>query len=217
MPIAMLISCALCFVDAGAPFRDHGACIGAVDRRLAQDLAADCRRFCGTDADYRRSDRAAARKVAKQVRLTAIGKLVSADFRTGLWVKDDMNFINVRQVTPDGQLRSIRIYEFNKNAELVAVREAEAGEYLQSAEWKLKNVVSTEVVGTRGSVRNQPEVLWKSALNPDILGVLLVRPSGHVAAPPDLVYQTSPGQQPAEDQRYEIALWKRRSIRWRCW
>ena len=65
-------------------------------------------------------------KVAKQVRLTAIGKLVSADFRTGLWVKDDMNFINVRQVTPDGQLRSIRIYEFNKNAELVAVREAEA-------------------------------------------------------------------------------------------
>lgn len=147
-------------------------------------------------------------KVAKQVRLTAIGKLVSADFRTGLWVKDDMNFINVRQVTPDGQLRSIRIYEFNKNAELVAVREAEAGEYLQSAEWKLKNVVSTEVNGTRGSVSNQPEVLWKSALNPDILGVLLVRPEAM-----SLLHLTSYIKHLKDNkqktQRYEIALWKK--------
>ena len=152
-------------------------------------------------------DRAAARKVAKQVRLTAISKLVSADFRTGLWVKDDMSFINVRQVTPDGQLRSIRIYEFNKNAELVAVRRR-AGEYLQSAEWKLKNVVSTEVVvGTRGSVRNQPEVLWKSALNPDILGVLLVRPEAmsllHLTS-----YIKASQDNKQKTQRYEIALEK---------
>lgn len=145
---------------------------------------------------------------AKQVRLTAVGKLVSADFRTGLWVKDDMTFINVRAVTPEGQLRSIRIYEFDKNAELVAVREAAEGEYLPSAEWKLKNVVSTELSGTRGSVSTRPEILWKSALNPDILGVLLVRPEAM-----SLMHLTSYIKHLKDNkqktQRYEIALWKK--------
>jgi lipopolysaccharide export system permease protein len=119
-----------------------------------------------------------------------------------------MTFVNVRQVTPDGLLRSIRIYEFDKNAELAAVREAGEGEYLPSAEWKLKNVVSTELSGTRGSVRNQPEMIWKSALNPDILSVLLVRPEAM-----SLMHLTSYIKHLRDNkqktQRYEIALWKK--------
>lgn len=147
-------------------------------------------------------------RMAKQVRLQAIGKLVGSDFRTGLWIKDGMTFVNVRRVTPDGQLRSIRIYEFDNKSELVAVREAGEGEYLPSAEWKLRDVVSTELSGTRGSVRNQPEMIWKSALNPDILNVLLVRPEAM-----SLVHLTSYIKHLRENkqktQRYEIALWKK--------
>lgn len=147
-------------------------------------------------------------RMSKQMRLTAVGKLVSADFRTGLWVKDDMTFVNVRAVTPDGQLRSIRIYEFDKNAELRAVREAAEGEYMPSAEWKLKNVISTELEGTRGSVSSQPELVWKSALNPDILGVLLVRPEAmslmHLTS---YIKHLKANKQ--KTQRYEIALWKK--------
>ena len=147
-------------------------------------------------------------KMAKQLRLQAIGKLVGSDFRTGLWIKDNMTFVNVRSVTPDGQLRSIRIYEFNQNAELAAVREASEGIYLESAEWKLKNIVSTELSGTRGSVRSDPEIVWKSALNPDILGTLLIRPEAM-----SLVHLTSYLKHLRDNkqktQRYEIALWKK--------
>lgn len=149
-----------------------------------------------------------AERAAKQLRLSAVGKLVAAEFRTGLWVKDDMTFVNVRAVTPDAQLRSIRIYEFDQAAHLVSVSEAEEGEYLPPASWKLKNVVRTNLSGNRGSVTTEPEIVWKSALNPDILSVLLVRPESmslwHLTS---YIKHLTINKQKA--QRYEIALWKK--------
>ncbi|MDQ5879731.1 MAG: lipopolysaccharide export system permease protein [Pseudomonadota bacterium] len=147
-------------------------------------------------------------RMAKQFRLSSIGKLMAQEFRTGLWVKDDMTFVNVRSVTPDGQLRSIRIYEFNKQAQLASVSEAEEGVFLPPASWTLKKVVRTSLDGNRGSVSTQPEVVWDSALNPDILAVLLVRPETmsimHLVS-----YTKHLRDNKQKTQRYEIALWKK--------
>lgn len=150
----------------------------------------------------------AAERAARQLRLSAVGKLVSAEFRTGLWVKDDMTFVNVRAVTPDAQLRSVRIYEFDASARLVAVSEAAEGDYLPPASWRLKNVVRTELDGDHGRVGSQDEMIWKSALNPDILSVLLVKPESM-----SLLHLTSYikhlHDNKQKTQRYEIALWKK--------
>jgi lipopolysaccharide export system permease protein len=149
-----------------------------------------------------------AEKMAKQMRLSAFGQLVSQEFRTGLWMKDDMTFVNVRAVTPEGQLRSIRIYEFDKQARLVSVSEATEGVFQEPASWRLKDVVRTELNGTKGSVSTTPEVVWKSALSPDILGVLLVKPESmaisHLTA-----YLKHLRDNKQKTQRYEIALWKK--------
>jgi len=149
-----------------------------------------------------------AERAARQLRLSAVDKLVAQDFRTGLWVKDGLSFVNVRAVTPDAQLRSIRIYEFDKQARLVSVSEAAEGEYLPPASWKLKNVVRTELDGNHGRVSSQAEVVWQSALNPDILSVLLVKPESmsllHLTA---YIKHLSDNKQ--KTQRYEIALWKK--------
>ncbi|MFC5300448.1 LPS export ABC transporter permease LptG [Azospira restricta] len=149
-----------------------------------------------------------AERAAKQLRLSAVGKLVAAEFRTGLWVKDDMTFVNVRAVTPDAQLRSVRIYEFDAKAQLVSVSEAGEGEYVPPASWRLRNVVRTELDGSKGRVSTQPEMLWKSALNPDILSVLLVRPESmsllHLTS-----YLKHLRDNKQKTQRYEIALWKK--------
>lgn len=147
-------------------------------------------------------------RASKQLRLSAVGKLVAQEYRTGLWMKDDMTFVNVRAVTPDGQLRSVRIYEFDQKARLVSVSEAEEGEYLPPASWKLKKVVRTQLDGNRGSVSTQPEIVWSSALNPDILAVLLIRPESM-----SLLHLTSYIKHLRDNkqktQRYEIALWKK--------
>jgi len=149
-----------------------------------------------------------AERAARQLRLSAVDKLVSQEFRTGLWVKDDMTFVNVRAVTPDAQLRSIRIYEFDDRARLVSVSEAAEGEYLPPARWRLKNVVRTELDGNQGRVSSRDEMVWQSALNPDILSVLLVKPESmslmHLTS---YIKHLSDNKQ--KTQRYDIALWKK--------
>ena len=51
-----------------------------------------------------------AEKAAYQMRLKERGRMVGQDLRSGLWVKDEQSFINVRVVLPDTSLRGIRIY-----------------------------------------------------------------------------------------------------------
>lgn len=149
-----------------------------------------------------------AERASRQLRLVAQGKLVSQEFRTGLWVKDDRIFINVRSVTPDGELRDIRIYEFDGEARLVAVSEASEGEYVPPSSWRLKNVVRTILDGNRGSVSTQPELVWQSVLNPEMLSVLLLRPESM-----SLLHLTSYIKHLRDNkqktQRYEIAMWKK--------
>ncbi|MCP5269274.1 MAG: LPS export ABC transporter permease LptG [Zoogloeaceae bacterium] len=149
-----------------------------------------------------------AERLARQMRLSAFGKLVSQELRTGLWVKDGMTFINVRAVTPDAELRNIRIYEFDDKARLASVSEAAEGYYVPPASWMLKNVVRTSLDNNRGSVSSEKEVLWQSALNPDILSVLLVKPeSMSILHLTSYIKHLRANKQ--NSQRYEIALWKK--------
>lgn len=149
-----------------------------------------------------------AERAAHQLRLKAVSSVVGQEFRTGLWVKDERSFINVQAVLPDTRLRGIRIYEFDENARLRSVSEAEEGEYVPPASWRLTGLVRTVLHGERAEVQKQPETLWRSALNPDILSVLLVVPERmsllHLTA---YIKHLSENRQ--KTQRYEIALWKK--------
>ena len=111
-------------------------------------------------------------RAARELRLSAVSAVVAQEFRTGLWVKDERSFINVRTVLPDARLQGIRVYEFDTESRLRSVSEAEAGEYVPPAAWRLSGVVRTVLDGERAVVERMPELLWRSALNPDILSVL---------------------------------------------
>jgi lipopolysaccharide export system permease protein len=149
-----------------------------------------------------------AEQAANQFRLKGVSSVVAQEFRTGLWVKDERNFINVRTVLPDTRLRGIRIYEFDDKAQLRSVSEAEAGEYVPPASWRLTGVVRTVLEDERAIVEKRPDMLWHSALNPDILSVLLVVPERmsllHLTA-----YIKHLSENHQKTQRYEIALWKK--------
>lgn len=149
-----------------------------------------------------------AERAANQVRLKAVSSVIAQEFRSGLWIKDERSFVNVRTVLPDTRLRDIRIYEFDDKARLLSVSDAKEGEYVPPASWHLTRVVQTVLNGERASVVEKPDMLWRSALNPDILSVLLVVPERmsllHLTA---YIKHLSENRQ--KTQRYEIALWKK--------
>ena len=147
-------------------------------------------------------------RAAQQLRLQQKGQTVGQDLRSGLWVKDERNFINVREVLPDTRLRGIRIYDFGEDAKLRSVTEAKEGVYQPPASWRLTGVVRTVLHDDRSELVNMPDMEWRSALNPDILAVLMVSPE-RMSLLNLSAYIRHLSENNQKTQRYDIALWKK--------
>ena len=149
-----------------------------------------------------------AEHAAQQLRLKAMSSMVAQEFRSGLWVKDETSFINVRDVLPDTRLQGVRIYEFDKNHQLKSISDAESGEDMPPDNWRLGNVVQTQFDGDRAQVQRMPSLIWHSALNPNILSVLMVVPERmSFLNLYQYIHHLEENQQ--KTQRYRIALWKK--------
>jgi lipopolysaccharide export system permease protein len=149
-----------------------------------------------------------AERAAKELRLQATSQVVGQEFRSGLWVKDDQSFINVRVVRPDTSLEGVRIYEFDRKQVLRSISEARRGEYLPPGRWRLTDVMQTRFEGERAQVTHAAEAVWQSAINPEILGVLLVMPE-RMSVASLFRYIQHLRENQVKTQRYEIAMWKK--------
>lgn len=147
-------------------------------------------------------------QAAQKLRLKAMGSLVAQEFRSGLWVKDEHSFVNVREVLPDTSLQSIRVFEFDDRFQLLSISEAERGHYVRSGTWALEGVIRTMFSGDMAHVERYGELTWKSALNPDLLAVLLVVPERMSLVNLYLFIRHLSGNQQKTD-RYDIAMWKK--------
>ncbi len=149
-----------------------------------------------------------AERAAQQLRLAQKGQTVGQDLRSGLWVKDERTFINVQVVLPDTRLRGIRIYDFDAGGVLRSVTDAAEGDYIPPASWRLSGVVQTVLHGEKSELVRMPDLEWHSALNPDILAVLMVSPD-HMSLLHLSAYIRHLSENSQKTQRYEIALWKK--------
>lgn len=149
-------------------------------------------------------------RAAQELRLRATDSLVAQQFRTGLWLKDGTTFVNVRAVSPDARLQGVRIYEFDGDFRLKRMSEASGGQYLPPDAWRLQDVLSSELNadGTLAQVERRDELRWRSALNPDILSVLLIVPE-RMSLVNLVTYIRHLTENHQKTQRYEIALWKK--------
>jgi len=149
-----------------------------------------------------------AERAGQQLRLRAMGSLVAQEFRSGLWVKDDRSFINVREVLPDSSLRDVRVFEFDDRFRLKSISYAASGRYLAEGNWILEEVVKTVFSGDSARVEHSAILTWGSALNPDLLAVLLVVPERMSLVNLYIYIQHLSGNHQKTD-RYDIALWKK--------
>ena len=148
-------------------------------------------------------------RFAQELRLRAKGALVAKEFRSGLWVKDELSFVNVRDVLPDTSLKTVRIYDFDTDFALRSITEASGGRYIADAKhWVLENVTATFFAEDGARVERQQQVEWKSRLSPELVSVLMVIPE---RMPLLTLYQyvTYLGDNHQKTERYSIAMWKK--------
>lgn len=147
-----------------------------------------------------------AERFAQRLRSLAIAGIVAQEFRSGLWVKDGRNFINVGEVTPDAKLKRVRIYEFDDDYRLRTLSLAEAGTYKRDRTWTLTGVVRTTFQDARTQVREIRELEWTTVLEPQLISMLLVRPD-RMSTWNLYSYSQHLRENRQKALRYEIALW----------
>jgi len=173
-----------------------------------------------------------AERLAQSLRLSAMGATLSAEFRSGIWVKDTtrndagelerIRFVNVAQVRPDATLSDLRVYEFDPQFRLRALLLAAQGRYTSDGQWLLTEVVETQLepeAAARFADTSESRVaqasrlktdqkIWNSGLDPAIVSVLLVQPERMSAL--DLFHYVEHLRDNRQQvSRYEIALWKK--------
>ncbi len=147
-------------------------------------------------------------RYAEQMKLKATHQLVAQAFRSGLWVRDHNQFINVREVTPDGVLRDISVYTFDDQFRLLRIFSAVNGNFLHDNLWQLSGIDETDFKPTGIQVQHFPQFQWQSVLTPSIMNVLLVAPE-KMSAQDLWVYVTHLRDNHQPSERYEIALWSK--------
>ena len=162
--------------------------------------------------------------LTQKLRLKAGAGPVARGFRSGLWVKDTarapdgqvlVRFVNIGAVGPDNSLEQIKVYEFDSALRLQTIAFAERGTFVPPRSWRLSNVTETRFINLGGSdapdkieVGKQPERIWNSELNPQLLAVLTVSPERMAARNLNTyIRHLEDNKQTAE--RYQIAFWKK--------
>lgn len=168
----------------------------------------------------------ASTQMAEKLKLQVQGSMISQEFRSGYWTKDVIRenglsgeaigsrFLNVRQITPDGQLRGVTLYDFDRDFHLTTVMTAAHADYRGRNMWRLSDVAetsfSTSAPGLASMAKTEKLASRDlvSEVTPDILSVLFADPDRMSAL--DLsAYIKHLAENNQTTERYEIAFWKK--------
>lgn len=168
----------------------------------------------------------AASGMAERLKLQAQGASISQEFRSGLWTKDVIReqgltgetigsrFLNVRDVSPEGQLRGVRIYEFDRDFQLNATVNAAYADYQGANVWRLSDVTITNFAAASADFTAAVKTVsfathdLVSEITPDILSVLFADPE-RMSAIGLATFTRHLAENNQNTERYEIAFWKK--------
>ena len=148
-------------------------------------------------------------RLAQQLRLKAQNATVPLkEFRSGVWVKDEHSFVNVKNVMPDTTLSNLDIYQFDATYHLQSIINAKRANFIKPGSWQLEEVMETSFSKEGTNINARPVQEWHSALSPSIFSVLLVVPE-QMSALNLYQYAQHLRDNQQKSARYEIAMWNK--------
>jgi lipopolysaccharide export system permease protein len=146
--------------------------------------------------------------------------------QTGAWLNEKQpqshQAVNVGAITPEGNLKDIKVYEFSTQGKLLSLTQAQQGEFANNADaWLLHQVHRDEFNTETDPQRITPEVslspvkrldletlMWPTNIKPEMVAVALLKPERMSAI--DLFQYIRHLQSNAQTaQLYEIEFWKK--------
>ena len=172
-----------------------------------------------------------AESLSERIRMQALGSTFSSQFRSGVWVKDQLRdsdgsgpirpgvrYVNVGAIDQNDQIRQIRMYEFDPNYRLLSIRSAASGRFDNRGIWELNDISETRFIEKRSNdpldavysaqTKVIPKLSLESQVTPQILNVLLISPEKmSIVSLGRFILHLQDNKQ--DLQRHSIAFWKK--------
>lgn len=146
-------------------------------------------------------------KNAQQIKIHSTDSTITTDFRSGIWMKDGSNFVNIENILPDATMQKIHIYEFDNNFNLRSIIDADEGAY-DKGSWVLKNIKQSLISNENFKVITYDTGNWKSMIKPEMMNVLLISPDKmSLFDLKDFINFLDKNNQ--KTSRYEVSLWEK--------
>lgn len=145
---------------------------------------------------------------AEQFKLNATQDRISASTKSGIWIKQHNNIINVAEMLPDASLRGITIYRHNNAFQLSETLSAATATLSGNAVWSLQHVRRTRLQSNRILADSAEHLDWPAAVSRELLSVLLIEPEQmSITALGAYVRHLQDNHQ--QTARYELAWWRK--------
>ena len=136
---------------------------------------------------------------------------------TGAWLKERQRItsfnVNVGALTPEGQMRNVRIFEADSRGFLVSLMQAPRARFAEDGAWVLEEAERTEFTGGEGAAARVdrvkvPALRWPTEITPEMVSVALLKPDrmSTIALFQYIRHLEANGQ---TSQRYEIEFWRK--------
>lgn len=142
----------------------------------------------------------------KKIRALSLGQAIQTDH--GIWVRNNNEFIHIKQVLANGDLQQVIRYKFNTNLELQEVMHAVTARQTTEG-WLLKQINCTQFTKENTTKITQTELFLPTLLNREILEVSSVK---HLERLSLRHLKRVIKQRKAHElnvQNYEIAFWSK--------
>ena len=148
-----------------------------------------------------------AEQFAESRRSQMMAKQTALKTKNGFWSRDARSFLNIRGISPGGDISDIYIYEFDDDHQLRTTTHAEKAIY-DNGQWILNGLSQSEITLQGIKTRRFEQAEWDSLLSPALINLIVVNPLQLSIR--DLYeyyrYLTDNGQ---DAGRYELAFWSR--------
>lgn len=136
--------------------------------------------------------------------------------QTGAWLMERQPYntynVNVRALTPDGDMQGVRIFESDARGFLVSVTQAAKGRFADDGAWLLDDAERSEFPSSGDVAKvdrvKVPTLRWPTGITPEMVSVALLKPERMSTI--DLFQYIRHLEANAQtSQRYEIEFWRK--------
>ncbi len=144
---------------------------------------------------------------ARDMRAKALAGGSMLSVRNGVWAKDGNDFIYVREIQDNKQLRDVYIYRFDDNRRLKQLSHANQAVF-EGNQWKLQQINISELFENEVKTTNKLNDVWKTNLTPDKLGIVSLRPTSLsiTGLSNYIVFLKETGQ---DSKKFELTYWRK--------